>query len=170
MARRRRQYDPAKDNPLLGDMALLIVGAVAGVAGVGYIAYKYGQSSAPRDYLDAGSQDASDDNNGKGNYSTCAWRCPFYAAQVWRDDESRGFARISKWKLRVDFPDGFESCSVLRLCWFVHERFVVHVNGWQERYDGSDAGRRQLRYVRRNGCSVGYEYIWQSRCILGRAE
>lgn len=47
MARRRRQYDPAKDNPLLGDMALLIVGAVAGVAGVGYIAYKMGQSAAP---------------------------------------------------------------------------------------------------------------------------
>jgi hypothetical protein len=47
MARKTRQYDPARDNPLLGDAALLIVGAVAGVAGVGYIAYKYGQSSVP---------------------------------------------------------------------------------------------------------------------------
>jgi hypothetical protein len=45
--KRKRQYDPAKDNPLLGDMALLIVGAIAGVVGVGYLAYKAGQSSVP---------------------------------------------------------------------------------------------------------------------------
>jgi uncharacterized membrane protein YebE (DUF533 family) len=45
MAKRKRQYDPAKDNPLLGEAALLIVGAVAGVAGVGYLAYKMGQSA-----------------------------------------------------------------------------------------------------------------------------
>jgi hypothetical protein len=47
MASRKKQYDPARDNPLLGDAALLIVGAVAGVAGVGYLAYKAGQSAAP---------------------------------------------------------------------------------------------------------------------------
>jgi hypothetical protein len=43
--RKRKQYDPAKDNPLLGEAALLIVGAVAGVAGVGYVVYKMVQPS-----------------------------------------------------------------------------------------------------------------------------
>jgi hypothetical protein len=46
MARKRKQYDPAKDNPLLEYTPLLIAGAVTGVAGIGYAVYKMSQPSA----------------------------------------------------------------------------------------------------------------------------
>jgi hypothetical protein len=45
MAKRKRNYDPAKDNPLIEYTPLLIAGAVTGVAGIGYVAYKMSQPS-----------------------------------------------------------------------------------------------------------------------------